>query len=123
MDLDATPMAPGGEGLTGHNSDFRNDRMGVLRRISQARFDLARFLGNHFATMEAQLALPVLLRRYRFELVGDDEPEPTATLRPKRGIRARVRCRIHARASLSEARITRARAPAERGTRVRRSAR
>ena len=61
-------------------------------------------LGNHFATMEAQLALAVLLRRYRFELLGEDEPEPTATLRPKHGIRVRVRRRIHAQASVGEAR-------------------
>ncbi len=50
-------------------------------------------LGNHFAYMEAQLGLAVLLRRYAFELLGDDEPEPLATLRPKRGIRVRVRRR------------------------------
>jgi cytochrome P450 len=47
-------------------------------------------LGNHFAYIEAQLALAVLLRRYRFELQGDDEPEPGATLRPKHGVRVRV---------------------------------
>ena len=50
-------------------------------------------LGLHFAYMEAQLALAVLLRRYRFELLGDDEPEPGATLRPKHGVRVRVRRR------------------------------
>ena len=53
-------------------------------------------LGNHFAYMEAQLALAVLLRRYRFELLGDDEPEPAATLRPRHGIRMRVHRRRHA---------------------------
>ncbi len=53
-------------------------------------------LGNHFAYMEAQLALSVLLRRYRFELLGEDEPMPSATLRPRHGIRVRVRRRIHA---------------------------
>ena len=47
-------------------------------------------LGNHFAYMEAQLALAVLLRRYHFELLGEDEPEPGATLRPKHGVRVRV---------------------------------
>jgi cytochrome P450 len=52
-------------------------------------------LGNHFAYMEAQLALAVLLRRYRFELLGDDEPEPGATLRPRHGVRVRVWRRKH----------------------------
>jgi len=47
-------------------------------------------LGNHFAYMEAQLSIAVLLRRFRFELLGDDEPEPGATLRPKHGLRVRV---------------------------------
>lgn len=47
-------------------------------------------LGNHFAYMEAQLALAVLLRNFRFTLLDDDEPEPGATLRPKHGIRMRV---------------------------------
>ncbi len=50
-------------------------------------------LGNHFAYLEAQLALAVLLRRYRFELLHDDEPEPAATLRPKHGIRVKVHLR------------------------------
>ena len=50
-------------------------------------------LGLHFAYMEAQLALAVLLGRYRFELLGDDEPEPGATLRAKHGVRVRVRRR------------------------------
>jgi cytochrome P450 len=47
-------------------------------------------LGNHFAYMEAQLTLAVLLSRYDFELLGDDVPEPGATLRPKHGVRMRV---------------------------------
>lgn len=47
-------------------------------------------LGNHFAYMEAQLALAVLLRQYRFTLLADDEPDPGATLRPKHGVRVRV---------------------------------
>ena len=51
-------------------------------------------LGNHFAYMEAQLGLAVLLRRFDFEkLLGDDEPEPSATLRPKHGVRVRVKKR------------------------------
>ena len=43
--------------------------------------------------MEAQLCLAALLRRYRFELLGPEEPEPSATLRPKNGVRVRVRSR------------------------------
>jgi cytochrome P450 len=50
-------------------------------------------LGIHFAYMEAPLVLAALLRRYRFELVREDEPEPSATLRPRHGVRVRVRRR------------------------------
>ncbi|APR76506.1 Cytochrome P450 family protein [Minicystis rosea] len=60
-------------------------------------------LGNHFAYMEAQLALATMLRRYTFELLAEDEPEPGATLRPKHGVRVRVRRRTHARAFVGEA--------------------
>lgn len=58
-------------------------------------------LGSHFAYMEAQLALAVLLRRYRFELLGDDQPEPGATLRPKHGVPMRVTRRKHAQPVVS----------------------
>jgi cytochrome P450 len=47
-------------------------------------------IGKDFAYMEAQLALCVILRRYRFELVADDVPEPSATLRPKHGVPVRL---------------------------------
>lgn len=47
-------------------------------------------IGNHFAIMEAQLALAVILRRFRVESVADDVPHPGATLRPERGVRVRV---------------------------------
>jgi cytochrome P450 len=50
-------------------------------------------IGNQFAYMEAQLAMAVLFRRFRFESLGDDEPEPSATLRPRHGIRVRLRAR------------------------------
>ncbi|MFO0547451.1 MAG: cytochrome P450 [Polyangiaceae bacterium] len=50
-------------------------------------------LGIHFAYMEAPLVLATMLRRFRFELLGDDEPEPSATLRPRKGIRVRVHAR------------------------------
>jgi cytochrome P450 len=58
-------------------------------------------LGNHFAYMEAQLALAVILRRFRFELEGAEEPEPSATLRPKHGVRVRVHRRAEARAAVA----------------------
>jgi cytochrome P450 len=50
-------------------------------------------LGNYFALMEAQLVLATWLRHVRFEAVGTEEPDPGATLRPKHGVRMRVRRR------------------------------
>jgi cytochrome P450 len=50
-------------------------------------------LGNHFAYLEAALGLAVLLRRFEFEVLGEDQPEPSATLRPKYGIKVRVKKR------------------------------
>lgn len=47
-------------------------------------------LGLHFAYMEAQLVLATLFRRFRFELLEEDQPEPGATLRPKVGVKVRV---------------------------------
>lgn len=47
-------------------------------------------MGNHFAMMEAQLALAVMLRRFRFESLAADVPQPTATLRPRGGVRVRI---------------------------------
>ena len=47
-------------------------------------------IGNHFAYMEAQLALAIFLRRFRFESLEKDEPLPEATLRPRGGIPVRV---------------------------------
>jgi cytochrome P450 len=43
--------------------------------------------------MEAQLVLGKMLRRFRFELIGDEVPEPSATLRPRHGMPVRVRLR------------------------------
>ncbi len=47
-------------------------------------------IGNHFAYMEAQLALAVLIRRFRFECIREDVPFPEATLRPLHGVPVRV---------------------------------
>jgi len=36
MDYEAMPVAPGGEGLMGHNAAFRSDRIAALRRNSRS---------------------------------------------------------------------------------------
>ncbi len=51
-------------------------------------------IGNHFALMEGPLVLATMFRAFDFELLGDDEPEPFATLRPKRGLPVRVTKRL-----------------------------
>jgi cytochrome P450 len=50
-------------------------------------------IGNHFALMEMQLLLAVLVREFDFELVEGHpvEPEPLITLKPKHGILMKVR--------------------------------
>lgn len=55
-------------------------------------------IGNHFALLEAQLALSHLVRRFRFDLLPESESaecEPLITLRPKHGVRVRVNTRDH----------------------------
>jgi cytochrome P450 len=46
-------------------------------------------LGNNFALMEAQLIVAMVAQKYRLELVPGQivEPEPSVTLRPRRGLR------------------------------------
>ncbi len=50
-------------------------------------------IGNHFAMMEMILLLPLLVRSFDFYLIDDGslELEPLITLRPKNGIKMRVR--------------------------------
>lgn len=50
-------------------------------------------IGSHFAMMEMQLLLPLLIRDFDFELVKEHKiiPEPLITLRPKYGIKMRVK--------------------------------
>ncbi len=50
-------------------------------------------IGNAFAMMEMQVALPMIVQRYRLELVPAFrlELDPSITLRPKRGVRMRPR--------------------------------
>ncbi len=51
-------------------------------------------IGMGFALMEGQLLLARLLQRFRFELMGEEEPSTrSATLRPKHGVRVRVHAR------------------------------
>ncbi|MFO0618973.1 MAG: cytochrome P450 [Polyangiaceae bacterium] len=50
-------------------------------------------IGNHFAYLEAVVALAVMLRRFRFESAEEDAPHPSATLRPEKGVRVIVRRR------------------------------
>lgn len=50
-------------------------------------------IGNHFAYLEAVLALAVMMRRFRFDRAADDRPHPSATLRPEHGVRVVVRRR------------------------------
>lgn len=50
-------------------------------------------IGNHFALMEAQLVLATMLRRAEFEATDDETPLAGATLRPKHGVRVRVKVR------------------------------
>ncbi len=48
-------------------------------------------IGNSFAMMEARLILAAMRQRFHFENTGPVEPEPTVTLRPKGGLRMRLR--------------------------------
>lgn len=52
-------------------------------------------VGNHFAMMEAQLALATVAQRYRLRLVDDQKviPNPMITLVPKHGIQMKVEAR------------------------------
>ncbi|HEV3025645.1 MAG TPA: cytochrome P450, partial [Pirellulales bacterium] len=52
-------------------------------------------IGNHFAMIEGPLALAALAQQFQFELVEGQriEPDPTFTLRPKYGVRLKMRKR------------------------------
>ena len=53
-------------------------------------------IGNNFALMEMQFILSMLVRRYQFELVSTApiELNPLVTLRPKDGIKMRIKKRV-----------------------------
>jgi cytochrome P450 len=58
-------------------------------------------IGNHFALMEGQMLLAAIAQRVTFEAVADQdpdkpgvqtvEPEPMITLRPKDGLKVKVK--------------------------------
>ncbi|MSP59965.1 MAG: cytochrome P450 [Myxococcales bacterium] len=52
-------------------------------------------IGNHFALMEAQIALAIVIQRAELTSVGEVEPEPGATLRPRGGMPMIARLRRH----------------------------
>lgn len=79
---------------------FDPDRFRPERAASRARYAYLPFgggprtcIGNHFAMMEAQILLSMIVRDYRLEL-DPSHPvvlDPVITLRPKRGVRVRRR--------------------------------
>lgn len=52
-------------------------------------------IGNSFALLEAQVAVAMIVQRFRVELVPGQviAPEPTVTLRPRHGVRVTLRAR------------------------------
>jgi cytochrome P450 len=50
-------------------------------------------IGMGFALMEGQLILARLLQRARFEIFGEELPDPSATLRPANGLPVRITLR------------------------------
>jgi cytochrome P450 len=67
-------------------------------------------IGNSFALMEAQVALATLAQRFEPELVPGQEivPDATFTLRPRHGVRMRIRRRAPAAAASASADLVRA---------------
>lgn len=77
---------------------FDPDRFRADRSASRPRYAYLPFgggprtcIGNHFALMEAQILLAMIVREYRIELDPSHrvELDPLITLRPKRGIQVR----------------------------------
>jgi hypothetical protein len=83
--------------LDAHRSEYKQNPKRVRELVDKNMLP-------HFDTADsAQLVLAKLMRRARFELMGDDEPHAMATLRPKRGVPVRIRLR---QAATSAARST-----------------
>ncbi len=81
---------------------FDPDRFAPERESARPRFAYIPFgggprgcIGNQFAMLEAQLIVAMIAQRYRVEVLPDQNirPEPLITLRPKPGIRAKLRKR------------------------------
>jgi len=53
-------------------------------------------IGQSFAQMEAVFILATLARRFRAKVVEEPTPDPSVTLRPKHGVRARLSRRVNA---------------------------
>ena len=79
---------------------FDPDRFRPERSTSRVRYTYLPFgggprtcIGNHFAMMEAQILLAMIVRDYRLELDPGHpvELDPLITLRPKHGVRVRRR--------------------------------
>jgi len=78
---------------------FRPERFAADVKKARPRGDYMPFgagprvcIGNHFALLEAQLALAVIARRARLDPTVDGEPaaEPLVTLRPRGGLPVRI---------------------------------
>ena len=60
-------------------------------------------IGNNFATMESVLLLATLAQKCSLQLTRPEEvvPQPTITLRPKRGVKVRLKARVPAKVEVS----------------------
>ena len=82
---------------------FDPDRFTPENKKKQEPFSYMHFgggprlcIGNNFALMEMQIILAMMIKRYKFELIeGQDiDINPLITLRPRNGIKVRVKKRI-----------------------------
>lgn len=80
-------------------TEFRPERFAKEKKKEQHNFAFLPFgggprlcIGNNFAMMSMHLVLAHLMRRYKFELVPNQEivERPLVTLRPKNGIKMKV---------------------------------
>ena len=85
-----------------HPEKFDPDRFTTENKAKQTPFSYLPFgggprlcIGNNFALMEMQFVLAMLIKRYKFEVVTDQQIDinPLVTLRPRYGIKVRVKKR------------------------------